>query len=279
MQNYDAVFKDSFTLFKDKTLRFLGIENDARITEILSTEKREVQVDTEFSDLTFKTDQGFGIHMEEELHLSRQDLYRFCGYHVDLSQRHGIDFVTVVLTFSAPAQTEIDTPTLAFRPWIVNLKERDADRLLEELSGKLARGEEISELDLVFLPVCGSKTKTTVELLERGIGLAARLPLRKEKIAGLMIALSNSLVEKEELKRIWEEFMDMAKLKVFQVAEEVGMEKGMKKGMEKGRKQGIEQNKEQTALSMMREGIDIPLISKITGLSPEALRKLASKAS
>ena len=169
MQNYDAVFKDSFSLFKDKSLRFLGIENDARITAILSTEKREIQV----------------------------------------------------------------------------------------LSGKVARGEEISELDLVFLPMCSSKTKTTVELLERGIALAARLPSSGQKIAGLMMVLSDKLVEEKELERIWEEFMDMTKLKVLQVAEKVGMKKA--------------------AIGMMREGIDIQLISKITGLSPEELQKLASK--
>ena len=129
----------------------------------------------------------------------------------------------------------------------------------EELSGKVARGEEISELDLVFLPMCGSKTKTTAELLEQGIRLAAQLPSRKEKIAGLMLTLTDKLVEKEELKKIREEFMDMTKLKVFQVAEEAAIEK--------------------MALAMMREGIAISLVSKVTGLSPEALQKLAAKAS
>ncbi len=34
-QNYDAVFKDALTLFKDKTLAFLGVELDTKITEIL----------------------------------------------------------------------------------------------------------------------------------------------------------------------------------------------------------------------------------------------------
>jgi hypothetical protein len=267
MQNYDAVFKESFTLFKDKSLRFLGIESDARITEILSTEKREIQVDTEFSDLTFKTDKGFGLHIEEETNISKQDLYRFCGYQVDLAQRHGIDFETLVLTFSAPGVKQIETPTLVFRPWLVNLKERDADLLLEDLSDKVGRGEEISELDLVFLPMCSSRTKTTVELLGRGIALAARLPSRGQKIAGLMMVLSNRLVEEKELERIWGEFMDMTKLKVFQVAEKVG------------REQGIELGKEQTAISLLKEGMDIPFISKVTGLSPEALQKLASKAS
>jgi hypothetical protein len=43
-QNYDAVCKDSFTLFKNKTRAFLGVPSDARITEMPATEKREVQV-------------------------------------------------------------------------------------------------------------------------------------------------------------------------------------------------------------------------------------------
>jgi hypothetical protein len=158
---------------------------------------------------------------------------------------------------------------------------------LEELSGKIGRGEEISELDLVFLPLCKSETSTAAELLERGIGLAAQLPSKTDKVAGLMITLSDKLVEKEELKRIWGKFMDMRKLKVFQVAEEVAREQGMELGMEKGielgremeREKSFELGIEKTAISLLKEGMNIPFISRVTGLSQEALQKLASKAS
>ncbi|GHU21860.1 hypothetical protein FACS1894172_14010 [Spirochaetia bacterium] len=44
--------------------------------------------------------------------ISRKELYRFCGYQIDMSQQHGIDFQTIILTFSPPHQREILTPTL-----------------------------------------------------------------------------------------------------------------------------------------------------------------------
>jgi hypothetical protein len=273
MQNYDAVFKDSFTLFKNKTLRFLGVDSDARITEILSTEKREIQVDTEFSDLTFLTDKGFGFHIEEEIDISQKDLYRFCGYHVDLTQRHGIEFQTVILTFKKPTIRKIDTPTLIFQPFIVDLSERNADEVFEGLKQAIEGGKEINELDLVFLPVCRSETDTVVGLLEKGVRLAAKLPTNK-KIIGLMLTLTNQLVKSEELKRIWEEFMDYSKLKVIQVAEEIGMEKGMKKGIEKGRAEGIEKGKLEDARNFKLMGLPNDKIAQGTGLPIEKIEAL-----
>ncbi|MDR2193397.1 MAG: hypothetical protein LBP19_02880 [Treponema sp.] len=275
IQNYDAVVKDSFTLFKNKTLSFLGIESDARITEILATEKREIQVDTEFSDLSFLTDKGYGIHIEEETDISRRDLYRFCGYQVDLSQKHGIDFVTVILTFKAAAQKKLETPTLLFCPWIVNLGERDADELLEKIRGKLERGEEINELELVFLPVCRSGKRSVEQLLEEGIKLALGTP-SNEKVAALMLMLTNRLVGAEELKRIWEEFKAMTKLKVLEVAEEVGMEKGMEKGMERGMEKGLQKGMERVARIALKKGMPLESIQELTGLSRERIAALSA---
>ncbi|MHC6202098.1 RpnC/YadD family protein [Breznakiellaceae bacterium SP9] len=280
MQNYDAVFKDSFTLFRNKSLRFLGIESDARIIEILSTEKREVRpVDTEFSDLTFLCCQdgadpqkkGFGLHIEEETDIDRKDLYRFCGYHVDLALRHGRDFQTVILTFKKPTVRAIVTPTLTFKPVIIDLSQRNADEVYAALRQQIESGQEINELDLVFLPVCGSKTETVVGLLEKGVELAKRLPAAS-KIVGLMFMLSDRLVDKNELKRIWREFMDYTKLKVFQVAEEVGIEKGVEIGM--GR--GIEKGVEKTAEKALRKGYSLEEIQDLTGLSLERIQELKS---
>ncbi len=62
--NYDAVFKDAMTLFKDKTLDFLGISGVAPIKEPLRTENVQVEVKTEFVDLLFSTNDGKGLHLE-----------------------------------------------------------------------------------------------------------------------------------------------------------------------------------------------------------------------
>ncbi|MHC6202099.1 hypothetical protein ACYULU_02780 [Breznakiellaceae bacterium SP9] len=89
--------------------------------------------------------------------------------------------------------------------------------------------------------------------------LVKRLPAAS-KIVGLMFMLSDRLVDKNELKRIWREFMDYTKLKVFQVAEEVGMEKGAEKTAEKA----------------LRKGYSLEEIQDLTGLSLERIQELKS---
>ena len=58
---------------------------------------------------------------------------------------------------------------------------------------------------------------------------------------------------------------------------EEGMEKGIEQGMEKGIKQGIEQEKLAIAKNMLKEKIEISLISKMTGLSVDIIKELELK--
>lgn len=58
---------------------------------------------------------------------------------------------------------------------------------------------------------------------------------------------------------------------------EQGIQKGIQKGIEKGREVGREEALESTAVNMMREGIELPLIVKVTGLSEERLLQLKKR--
>ena len=55
---------------------------------------------------------------------------------------------------------------------------------------------------------------------------------------------------------------------------EEGLEKGLEQGLKKGKQEGREEGKQQTALAMLRDGLDIKKISKYTGLTPEKIKKL-----
>ena len=55
---------------------------------------------------------------------------------------------------------------------------------------------------------------------------------------------------------------------------EEGMGKGIKQGIEQGIKQGIEQEKLSIAKNMLKEKIEISLISKYTGLSVDTIKEL-----
>ena len=61
-----------------------------------------------------------------------------------------------------------------------------------------------------------------------------------------------------------------------------GMQQGRQEGMQQGRQEGIEQGMQQgrqdrdreVVLNMLQKGLDISLISEVTGLSPEEIKKL-----
>ena len=51
-------------------------------------------------------------------------------------------------------------------------------------------------------------------------------------------------------------------------------EQGIQKGMQKGRKAGIDEGMVKVALKMLAEGIEVPFITKITGLSQAEIKRL-----
>ncbi len=56
--------------------------------------------------------------------------------------------------------------------------------------------------------------------------------------------------------------------------EEFLLEKSKREGIEIGLEKGIEKNKRETALNMKKNGLDVILISNITGLSVEQIEQL-----
>ncbi|MBR3898411.1 MAG: hypothetical protein IKJ43_03935, partial [Bacilli bacterium] len=55
---------------------------------------------------------------------------------------------------------------------------------------------------------------------------------------------------------------------------EKGVEKGIEEGIEEGIEKGEEKNRIKTARKMLKENIDISLVSKITELSIEEIKKI-----
>jgi predicted transposase/invertase (TIGR01784 family) len=73
---------------------------------------------------------------------------------------------------------------------------------------------------------------------------------------------------------------DKGMAKGIEMGIEKGIEKGIERGMEKGIAKGVETGKKEEQLknveNMLLEGMEMPLISKITGLSPEEVRRLTT---
>ena len=268
-KNMDSVFKDSMVLFKDKALEFLGISNIAPITEHLGTESVQVEVTWEFMDLAFATKDGRGLHLEEEINLSKDDLLRFCSYNISLSRAHNREFVSVIFVKNPTELTEIRTEQLQFKPIIVHCSKIDADEILERLKEATSAGVPINELEAIYLPLFHSNRLTPTELFLESAGLVQAMQAdddHKRKVLALLVTLAGKVVDRNQLDLLVEEVVKMGNV-IIEYFEE------------RGETRGLRRKQEETALKMIEKGYDSLEIVDITGISIERIRKLREAVS
>jgi hypothetical protein len=268
-QNYDSVFKDAVSMFKDKSLDFFGLPKDITIAEPLKTETKEIVVKSEFADLTFRLSNGKGLHLESEAALSEDDLFRFCHYHIDLVRAYRVDFTTVIFVKEPHGQESLEYEMLTFKPVVVNCAGYDADAILAKLKEQAAKGEALNELELIYLPLFRSARYSPAELLTESIRLISGAKMAdnaKLKISALALVLSNKLVDAGKLEEIWRE-LKMMRIKVL----EYGMQQSFQEGMEKGKKEIAQINrlfvKEKKSPDEIAKELDISLARVRTALT------------
>jgi len=164
-------------------------------------------------------------------------------------------------TTKKPSVTSYASPCLTFTPKIINLKERDADKVLAEIDRKLNAGEhgKVNILEIIYLPLYGSESgKTTLELLDTAIKLTPKVSADKHtqhKLQDLLILLTSTFISDEERNKIWEANM--------RILEDNPAVKWLE---DRGRTGGRNQEKIEIAINMLRDGDDAPKVSRITGL-------------
>lgn len=97
LHNKDKVFKESLDLFIDRSLDFFDLPEYTPV-ESLSTEITETSTKKAFTDFVFKLKSGKGCNLEWEDSITYDDLLRFASYNLDLSRKHKLEFVTVIVT-------------------------------------------------------------------------------------------------------------------------------------------------------------------------------------
>lgn len=78
-QNYDNIFKNSLSIFKNEVLDFLGVDLP-RIDSFVETEFAEIETRDEMLDLNFRLEDGSILYLEEEVDILTEDLIRFASY-------------------------------------------------------------------------------------------------------------------------------------------------------------------------------------------------------
>jgi hypothetical protein len=276
-RNYDAVFKDAMVLFKDKTLDFLGLQGIPPITEPLGTEVVKVEVDTNILDLTFGLQDRRGLHLEEEVDLSFDDMLRIGGYHLDLSRVYKREFITVIFVKNPVYIDKIKTEQFIFAPIIVQCSQIDADKALIKLKAAIVNGEPVNELELIYLLLFKSIKYNPTELFNESAKLITSMKVEdqhKQKIAALLIVLAGKVVDKTVLERYAEEVKRMGNA-VLEYFEELGEVRGKKLGEELGEERGKKIKEAETAARMLSKGYSSNDILELTGITKERLNEIA----
>ena len=262
--NIDAVFKESLTLFKDKTLDFLGITNIPPITELLGAEGIQIELKWDIGDLVFGTSDRCGLNLEEEVDLSHDDLLRFCGYNTGLSRLHKREFVTVIFVKNPTNLTGVETEQLSFRPIIVQCSKIDADAILARLKRAVAENRPINELEAIFLPLFHSENFTPTQLFvesKKQITAMQADTKHKQKVMALLLTLAGKVADKEQLDAVAEEVKNMGNV-IIEYFEE----------------RGEKRRQEEIAEKLLALGIDTMDIIEATGVSPERIREMRKAA-
>jgi len=258
--NIDLVFKESMTIFKGKVLDFLGLTNLAPIMEHLGTESVEIEVTWEFKDLAFGTQDGRGLHFEEEIDLSLDDLYRCVSYNSALSRVHKREFITVIFVKNPTMLKGIKTEQIDFKPVIVQCSELDADAMLAGLKRAIELGEVINELEAIYLPLFNSESLSPTELFSESVQIIKAMRVddnHKRKVLTLLATLCGKVVDRSQLLAAIEEVMKMGNV-IFEYLEE----------------RGEKRKQEEMAKKMLSDNCDVLNIIRYTGIEPERLNEL-----
>ena len=248
--NYDFVFKDSFSLFKNDIGDFLKVELPG-IDSYLETEFAEIETSAERMDLNFKLEDGSILHLEEEIEVSVDDLIRFASYDLKLYNRYRDRIRTIILCIKGypAAEAAFNAGSLGYNTIVVNMSDKDGKEKMKELREKIEKGKEINYLELIFLPLMNSdqdmvkRVKETIELEDK---LDADQKF-KNNLAALTIVLCDKFLSSENMIELWR---DRKMVKFFKYVEE----QGKKKGKEEGRIEGkIEGKQEEARLILMRQ--------------------------
>ena len=279
LHNQDKVIKEALEIFKGKTLEFLDEKLEGEIVEILGSEITETITKKAYSENAYRLSNNTGMHIEWEARITKTCLMRIASYNIDMSRKYKIPFVTVIITAKPHRIKRYSNPSLTFVPRIINLKGRDADTALEQIEEKLSKGEPINELQLIYLPLYGSKSgKTVAELLAQAMKLTPRVAkgvFELNKLQSLLVLLCGSIVKKEDMGKILEE--NMIKIRgntALEILTEWAIEDGLRQGLEQGLEQGEIKGIMNVAKKMIMRNDDFSQISEITGLSLQELNEL-----
>jgi len=274
---YDITLKDMFSDLTDDILSyFLGIQH-VKIEE-LNVEFPRVEMRE--SDMIFKciTKEGntIAVHLEFQSDNDREMPYRMLRYAVEIMEKHELVPYQIVVYIGENNLNMADGVDfdfgkenfLRYRYRIIDVGEIKFDEITQTNYYEL----------FTLLPLMDKeRRKKEKELyLKECAEMIKKIPLeqeRKREVAARAKILAELVYEEGIIDKMFVEVVKMLDLEKSATFRRL-IEKGRKEGIEEGKKEGEKEGKLAVAKELLKEGMDIDKIAKVTKLPVEEIKKL-----
>ncbi|MCS3915145.1 putative transposase/invertase (TIGR01784 family) [Caldanaerobacter subterraneus subsp. tengcongensis MB4] len=277
MGKYDITLKDMFSDLTDDILSyFLGIQH----TKIEELNVEFPRVEMRESDMIFKciTKEGntIAVHIEFQSDNDREMPYRMLRYAVEIMEKHELVPYQVVVYIGENNLNMADGVNfdfgeenfLKYRYKIIDVGEIKFNEITQTNYYEL----------FTLLPLMDKeRRKKEKELyLKECVEMIKKIPLeqeRKREVAARARILAELVYEEEIIDKTFAEVIKMLNLEKSATFRRL-IEEGRKEGIEEGRKEGEKEAKITIAKELLKEGMDIAKVAKVTGLSIDEIKKL-----
>jgi hypothetical protein len=213
--NYDIVFKNVASVFKEGGLEALQIECN-EIDILIDTEQPIIDIKENQMDMVFLLKDKTFLHLEFQTTNKKNDLSRFLIYDARLyetvrdSVNDEVQIRTIVIygPNTGNPKKEINVGSFSYQVEHIYLYEMDGDSVFNVLCKKIETGESLSDSDkvrLILSPLMDTREKRETRALQT-VDLASKLKEDRGYIIGAIIGLTNTIVSKEIQQKMLEVF-------------------------------------------------------------------------
>ena len=280
----DWTFKSILLGRANGLLRFVKIPY--RITRIMMSEFTNVGPNISRVDFAGEAE-GMGktisliIECQTKLPTD-EDVKRFFQYVSSIRLFKNRNVELYILCTEKPGYTKREfvlNDNCVYTMHVISLKDFKAKEIFKSIEDKLKNNEKITDGDIAALQliVYTDYDESKLEILNKARKLFEVISERmefdineKSAIIYLFNVLSANMLDECE----YSQYVEENKMLLNPVEREMrrkGIEEGIEKGIEKGIKEGIEMGKLEAAINMLKEGIPLDKIVKITGLPSEVI--------
>jgi len=268
---FDITLKDVFSGLEEEFCKlFLGLSIKKAIKQNIELNKIEEKKADYIAKIIDEDEKEYILHLEFQVSNHKNMNIRMLRYWSEIYQKYNLPIIQVVI-FVGKDKLNMKNKIISNTPYskidfeykIIDIRNLDCNLLLES-----------NNPDLLILSIlCDIKEDKSKFIHKLLLKLNDIINNDENQFKNYMLKLEtlsdlrnlNEIVQKEE------EMLEGYKVPVERLP---SYQLAMKRGITSGIEQGMEQEKKFIVLNGYKEGIDIKVLSKLTALSPQEIKKI-----